>query len=185
MAYSINPYIPKARAMAMKLLLIEQQPLSIVACKSGVHRSTIWRWKQKWLRLNEHRQLDNPNRPLRPVGPSKLVSCRWSIPTMSSRPHHSPRAIKKAVVERVLALRKALKRCAEVIWHHMRWIDGIRISLSSINRILRRHHAYDGGRRNRVRPNNPRRPAVTKPGELVQTDRIHYVCPLSKKRRYV
>lgn len=185
MAYSINPYMPKARAMAMKLLLIQQQPLGVVARKSGVHRSTIWRWKQKWLRLNEYRQLDNPNRPLRPVGPSRLVSCRWSIPTMSSKPLSSPHAISKAIIERVLSLRAQLKRCAEVIWHHMRWVDGIRISLSSVNRILRRHHQYDGARKNRVRPDNPRRPVVTKPGELVQTDTIHYVCPVSRRRRYV
>lgn len=36
-----------------------------------------------------------------------------------------------------------------------------------------------------MRPDNPRRPVVTRPGELVQTDTIHYVCPLTKRRRYV
>jgi transposase InsO family protein len=29
------------------------------------------------------------------------------------------------------------------------------------------------------------RPLITAPGELVQTDTVHYVCPLTKKRRYV
>lgn len=37
----------------------------------------------------------------------------------------------------------------------------------------------------RVRPDNPRRPHVTKPGELVETDTIHYICPLTKGRRYI
>jgi putative transposase len=41
------------------------------------------------------------------------------------------------------------------------------------------------GRKKRVRRDNPVRPLVTNPGELVQTDTVHYVCPLTKRRRYV
>jgi transposase len=52
MAYSINPNLPKARAIAMKLLIAEQLPLQMVANRCGVHRATIWRWKQKWDELN-------------------------------------------------------------------------------------------------------------------------------------
>lgn len=62
MAYSTNPYLPKARATALRLLLVEQLPLSLVAARSGVHRTTLWRWKRKWGKLNEHRQLTNDNR---------------------------------------------------------------------------------------------------------------------------
>ena len=51
MTYSINPNLPKARAIAMKLLIVEKLPLLVVANRCGVHRSTIWRWKQKWLEL--------------------------------------------------------------------------------------------------------------------------------------
>lgn len=50
---------------------------------------------------------------------------------------------------------------------------------------LRRHHQYDGARKNRVRSDNPERPIPTKPGELVQMDTIHYICPVTYKRRYV
>jgi len=64
-------------------------------------------------------------------------------------------------------------------------VENIRVSLSSVHRILRRHHQYDGARKNRVRPDNPRRPHPTYPGELVQTDTIHYICPITYKRRYV
>ena len=32
---------------------------------------------------------------------------------------------------------------------------------------------------------NPRRPLPTKPGELVQTDTIHYVCPYTYTRKYI
>ena len=170
----------------MKLLLLEQLSLSVVARKCGVHRSTIWRWKQKWLQLNENVQLTNPNRPNRPVSiRNKLIRCTWRIATCSAAPHTSPHAIKASVVARVMELRTALKRCAEVIWHHITYIDGMCVSLSSVHRILRRYHAYDGARKNAVRPDNPKRPLPTHPGELVQTDTIHYICPQTHKRRYV
>lgn len=185
MAYSINPNLPKARAIAIRLLIADGLPTQTVANKCGVHRSTIWRWYRKWSKLNEHRQWDNPNRPTRPVGKSRLVSCKWSIATNSSRPHCSPHAIHSQVVNRILELRQTLKRCAEVIWYHLNQVERIRVSLSSVHRILRCYHQYDGSRKNRVRSDNPRRPVITKPGELVQTDTIHYICPITSKRRYV
>jgi len=186
MAYSINPNLPKARALAMQLLIREKLPLQVVANRCGVNRSTIWRWKQKWLKLNEHVQFTNDNRPTRRAGSVfRLTACTWRIPTVVSRPHSSPQAIGAVIVARVLELRAQLKRCAEVIWHHMVHKDSIRVSLSSVRRILKRNYCFVGARKKRVRPDNPRRPVVTKPGELVQTDTVHYVCPLTKRRRYV
>jgi transposase InsO family protein len=186
MAYSNNPNLPRARAIALKLLLLEQLPVHVVAYKCGVHRSTIWRWKQKWHQLNPYAKFTNDNRPTRPASlRSKLAGCSWRIPTLSSAPHTSPQALSSVVVARVLELRHALKRCAEVIWHHMNTVDGIAISLSSVHRILRRHHEYDEARKNRVRSDNPERPHAAKPGELVQMDTIHYVCPTTYRRRYV
>lgn len=185
MAYSINPNLPRARAIAMRMLVLESLPLQVVANRCGVHRSTIWRWKQKWSAINCNVQLDNPNRPSRPAGRSKLAHCRWLIPTTSSRPLTSPWAIAESVVERILELRQTLKRCAEVIWHHLVHQDCIVISLSSVRRILKRNYCFAGARKKRVRPDNPRRPLVTKPGELVQTDTVHYICGLTKQRRYV
>ena len=186
MAYSTNPNLPKARAIAMQLLIREQLPLQVVANRCGVHRTTIWRWKQKWLELNKNMQLTNPNRPNRSVSlRNKLLRCTWRIATVVSAPHSSPHAIKESVVAQVIELRQTLKRCAEVIWHHITYVKGIRISLSSVHRILRRHHIYDDARKNRIRPDNPKRPLPTRPGELVQTDTIHYICPLTHKRRYV
>lgn len=186
MAYSNNPNLPRARAIAMRLLIADGLPAQTVANKCGVHRSTIWRWQQKWLELNKHVQFDNPNRPSRIFSFShKLLACKWRIVTLNPTPHNFPNAIRDQVVNRVLELRQTLKRCAEVIWHHLTNTDGIAISLSSVRRILRRHHCFDGARKNRVRPDNPRRPHITKPGELVQTDTIHYICPVTYKRRYV
>jgi transposase InsO family protein len=92
--------------------------------------------------------------------------------------------VSDAVVARVLALRASLKRCAEVIWHYLVHREGVRVSLSSVRRILSRHHLVHG-RKPRVRRDNPLRPPVTAPGELVQTDTVHYICPFTRKRRYV
>ncbi len=185
MAYSTNPYLPKARALAMRLLMQEQQPLQVVANRCGVNRSTIWRWKRKWLQLNQNVELANKYRPGRQPGRSfRFTACTWRIPTLVSRPYTSPKAIEEQLVARVLELRASLKRCAEIIWHYLVHKDGERISLSSVRRILKRHYLV-AGRKKRVRPDNPKRPVVTKPGELVQTDTVHYICPLTKRRRYV
>jgi hypothetical protein len=186
MAYSTNPNLPRARALALKLLILQGLPLAVVANKCGVHRATVYRWKQKWLGINANQQLENFNRPSRSSGKSsfRLLSCSWLVPTLSSRPKYSPHAIPKPIVELVISLKQLLKRCAEVVWFHLVNDNGVNISLSSVRRILKRHH-YINGRRKRVRPSNPIRPIVTKPGELVQTDTIHYVDPLTKHRRYV
>jgi len=190
MAYSTNPNLPKARAIALQLLIREGLPLQVVANRCGVHRSTVYRWKQKWDKLNRNVQLTNDNRPDQPayrkerISSFRLAACTWRIPTLSSKPLSSPNAVPEPVVELVLALRRMLKRCAEVVWFHLIHDNGITISLSSVRRILKRHFEIHG-RKKRVRPENPRRPHVTKPGELVETDTIHYICPLTKTRRYV
>lgn len=185
MAYSNNPNLPKARATAMQLLIQEKLPSQVVANHCGVHRSTICRWKRKWDKLNQNVQLTNDNRPTRAAGLAfRLAALRWRIPTRSSRPKYSPNAVPRAIVELVISLRQILKRCAEVVWFHLVHDNGVNISLSSVRRILKRHH-YISGRKKRVRPDNPRRPHVTKPGELVETDTIHYICPITKTRRYV
>ena len=185
MAYSTNPHLPKARAAAVRLLVEAGLPASTVALRTGVHRSTIWRWKQKWAALNEHVEFHNHNRPSRPVSVArKLATCRWYIATESSKPHGHAWAIPGTVIQQVLRAREQLKRCAEVVWHYVTYTLGLTISLSSVRRILRRHHCFDGARKPRVRRDNPRRPLVMAPGELVQTDTIHHVDPWTGRRLY-
>src|SRR5688500_6647841 len=105
MAYSTNPYLPKARAFALQLLIREQLPLQAVANRCGVHRSTVWRWKRKWDELNANVQLINNNRPTRSAGNAfRQAALTWLIPTTSSRPHTSSRAIDEQLVARVLDL---------------------------------------------------------------------------------
>lgn len=185
MAYSTNPNLPKARAIAMKLLIADNLPLLVVANRCGVHRSTIWRWKRKWDEINKYVQFINPNRPTRPVSlNNKLLACVWKIPTNTSKPHHHPWSVPDEIVTQVLAVREKLKRCAEVVWHYLTITLGVTVSLSSVRRILRRNHCLDGVRKKRVRPDNPRRPHATKLGELIQIDTIHHVDPDSGKRLY-
>lgn len=186
MAYSNNPNLPKARATAMRYLVENKLPLLVVANRCGVHRSTIWRWKRKWDEINTNVQLTNDNRPGRTSGTKfRQAALKWIIPTLKSAALTNPHALSQDIVHRVLELRQILNRCAEVIWHHLTRIDGIAISLSTVHRVLRRYHQYYGARKNRVKPDNPRRPHPTYPGELVQTDTIHYICPITYKRRYV
>ena len=52
MAYSTNPNLPKARAIALKLLIQDELPLVVVARKCGVHRSTLYRWRNKFQKKN-------------------------------------------------------------------------------------------------------------------------------------
>lgn len=187
MAYSINPNLPKARAIAMQLLVRDCVPLHVVANKCGVHRSTIYRWKRKWDKLNAHVQLTNDNRPGRkqPARSSsfRLAACTWRIPTESAIPHTSPSAVSQELVALVLSVRAQLKRCAEVVWHHLVTVLSVSVSLSSVRRILRRS-GMARGRKNRVRRDNPKRPHPTRPGELVQTDTIHHVDPKTGRRLY-
>jgi transposase InsO family protein len=189
MAYSTNPNLPKARATALQLLVRDQLPQYVVANRCGVSRTTIWRWKRKWDKLNEHVQLTNDNRPNQtqarqtPVSVFRLAAVTWRIPTATSRPHTSPTAVSPELVALVLSVRKQLKRCAEVVWHHLVTVLSVVVSLSSVRRILWRS-GVARGRKNRVRRDNPRRPHVTKPGELVQTDTIHHVDPKSGRRLY-
>lgn len=187
MAYSTNPNLPKARVIAMQLLVRDSVPLQIVANRCGVHRSTIYRWKQKWNVLNQNVQLTNDNRPGRaqttPSSLFRLTAVTWRIPTTISRPHTSPTAVSQELVQLVLTVRAQLKRCAEVVWHYLVTVLSVSVSLSSVRRILWRS-GVARGRKNRVRRDNPKRPQVTRPGELVQTDTIHHVDPRSGKRLY-
>ncbi|MGB4967787.1 MAG: DDE-type integrase/transposase/recombinase [Candidatus Saccharimonadales bacterium] len=169
----------------MQLLVRDQLPLQTVANRCGVHRCTIYRWKRRWDVLNHHVQMDNPNRPTRVYSRmNHLLRCTWDIPTLVSVPRTSPHAIAEHIVRRVLEIRAKLKRCAEVIWCYATTKDGLSVSLSSVRRILKRNHCFDGSRKKRVRPDNPERPWVKAPGDLVQTDTVHHVNPKTGKKLY-
>lgn len=186
MPYCNIKTMPSTRGKAMRMLILDQKPISVVANKYGVNRSTIWRWKKKWEKQNsEVIQLTNDNRPTRPVGAVfRWHDAIWEIPTLSSRPLHS-RCLSEDIVQLVLDVRKQLRRCAEVVWHYVNHTLGIKVSLSSVRRILERNGKLHKKRRKRSKYKGLPRPRILKPGDLVEIDTIHLYNPLSGTKRYI
>ena len=60
--------------------------------------------------------------------------------------------------------------------------EGINVSLSSIKRVIKRIELWLRKRRYRW---NEKRPLPTAPGELIQTDTVHYVNPLDHSKMYI
>jgi len=185
MSYSNNPLLPKARADAVRLLVEQRLPAAVVARKSGIHRSTLWRWKQRWLQVNEHVQLENHNRPTRAPGSVfRLSACRWTVPTLSSRPHTHPHAVSKQVVARIVHYRHKYGRCAVVVHAYCKR-EGTVVSLSTVRRVLDRIGLI--AKRKWKRGYRPpiARPAANQPGDLVQTDTVHLYDHATKQRTYL
>lgn len=186
MSYCTGKNIEIARGKAVKMLVVEKKPVGAVADRFGVHRSTIWRWYQKWKKINNHIQFINPvRRQYLGVSPYKYGICKWRIKSESSSPKH-PHMLGEDLVQLVLDVRDQIKRCAEVVWHHINKVLCINISLSSVRRILKRHHRmvrlkYHRNQRYKSIP----RPRILSPGDLVEIDTIHLFNPISKQKRYV
>jgi transposase InsO family protein len=187
MCYSTNPSLEKARGKAMKLLFLENIPVQNIADRYGVNRSTIWRWKKKWLEVNPNIELRNYSKQRdNPTSLFRYSSCRWSIPTISSAPHNHPNQLPDYLVTIILDARERLQRCAEAVWFYLRENLGIEISLSSVRRILKRHGCLDSRKKKRnYQYKGLPRPRVLTPGDLVETDTIHLFNPISKKKCYL
>ncbi len=151
MAYVTNPWIPKVRRQAVNDVLLGRLTQAQAARKYGVHRATIGKWIQ---RVSSDR--------------------KTYIDTVSSKPHTHPQQLSHEVVERIIQLRKETKRCAPVV-HALLQKDGIVVSLSSVERILRKHNLTR--KKHQLKPPYAKleRPAVTAPGDLVELDTIHFV----------
>lgn len=175
MSYSNNPLLPKARAAAVRLLVEQGISISVAARKSGIHRTTLWRWYKQWLQLNENIQFENNNRPSRrPAGTFstfKLTSCRWLLPTRSSRPH-APRGIPNPVIERIQYYRQKYGRCAAIV-HAYCHREGTMVSLSTVRRVLYRLGLVVQKKWQRKWRPPVRRPQAVRPGDLVQTGTVH------------
>lgn len=186
MSYCKGNSIEIARGKALKLLIIDKKPISIVADRFGVHRSTVWRWHKKWRQQNQYAQLTNNNRPNVELGKVfRWQNIKWNIPTLSSAPIH-PKRLDNDIVQIVLAVKKQLNRCAEVIWHYVNTVLSIKISLSSVRRILKSHHQVNKTKWHKNRHyKGIKRPLVLSPGDLVEVDTIHLFNPISKQKRYI
>ena len=186
MPYCTGKNIELASGKAIKMLVIEKKPVGAVADRFGVHRSTIWRWYKKWKKINNHIQLNNPvRRQYLGISPYKYEICKWRIGSESSSPKH-PHTLAEDLVQLVLDVRDQIKRCAEVVWHHINKILCISISLSSVRRILKHHHRIEKPKYHyNRRYKGLLRPKILNPGDLVEIDTIHLFNPVSKQKRYI
>ena len=150
MPYTINPYLPKLRANAVKMVRSDGLSVRQVARYIGVNASTVSRW----------------------CGKVPLGGCH-AIPTRSSRPKHHPQELNKNIVKRIVELRKETNgRCAEIV-HQYLLKENIRASLSSVKRTLDRN-CLTKKRSPWKRYHKPiTRPEVAQAGDLVQLDTIH------------
>lgn len=189
MSYSSNPLLPKARADAVRLVVEDHLPMTTAARKSGIHRTTLWRWHKQWQALNEHVQLTNDNRPNRNAGTAtvsqwRLAACTWRIPTHSSRPHGCRHAVSDAVVDRIRYYRRRYGRCA-VIVHAYCMREGTQVSLATVRRVLTRLGLVRRRKWRRGYRPPVKRPCANKPGDLVQTDTVHLYDHTTKQRTYL
>jgi transposase InsO family protein len=75
------------------------------------------------------------------------------------------------MVSRILAVRNERNQCAEIV-HHRLGTEGVRVSLSSVKRVLKRHGMTRFSKWKKWHQYPPR-PLPEKPGILVQIDTIH------------
>lgn len=119
----------------------------------GFHHTAVMKWVKKSRRCGYH-----------------------PIPTQSSRPKTSPRALPRTVVSEIIKERVGRRRCAEHV--HVALVKrGVEVSLSSVKRTLDR--CYLTKKRSPwKRPHDyTERPKALYSGALLQIDTIHIIAP--------
>lgn len=153
MAYTKNPHLPKVRMEAVRLVKYRKWTIRKVARYVGVAASTVSRWcKSPW-------------------------GTGWMpIPTRSSKPKRSPKALPAETVEAIIKERVGRRRCAEHV-HHALKKKGVEVSLSSVKRTLDRCHLRKS-RSPWKRPHDfTERPEASFCGALLELDTIHIIAP--------
>ena len=153
MSYNSSPYAPKARRQAIDLVLKWGLTKAETARRVGVNRSTIGRWLKK----------------------AELLELAWNanVPTLPPIAKHHPRALQQDVVDAIIAERRSSGRCGRII--QLELADrGIKISLSSVNRTLRRHCLIRDRTKWKIPRKRIKRPLADAPGSLMQIDTIHF-----------
>ncbi len=159
MAYTTNPRLPRVRMDAVKLVRSGWSTRK-VAQHFGYSQAAIVQWMKR----------APSNRRLR------------TIPTQSSKPHSHPKTLSEKLVDAIVAKREEHNRCAEVVHEELKK-QGIIVSLSSVQRTLKR--------KGLIRARSPwkrwhstfPRPVAEKPGDLVQIDTIH-IQPRGEQKFY-
>lgn len=153
MPYTSNPHMPHARMKARNDVVWRGLSKTQAANKYGVCRTTIWRWVKRAEKL----QLNGNS----------------MIETLPSRPKHHPNELDSEIVSSILTLRKRLGRCAPVLHAHLK-MEGIIVSLSSVERVLRRYKLTRRKKQTKDYLPIPK-PKADFPGSLLQMDTIHFV----------
>lgn len=149
--YTQNPYLPRVRRDAAFMAV--RQGVRVTARHFGVSPGTISKWIKKARVIGVH-----------------------PIPTMSSRPHRSPRALPREMVSAIIKERSGRRRCAEVV-HQALLKQGIAVSLSSVKRTLDRCGLLKK-RSPWKRPHDfTPRPLAEHLGALLQVDTVHILAP--------
>lgn len=144
--------MPKRRGDAV-VLLAKGWSTRDVARHLGYNQSTIARWGQ----IAARRGYD-------------------AIPTRSSRPKTSPRALFREIVRTIVKKRTEINRSGQVV-HQLLLRDGVKVSLSSVQRTLERSFLLKK-RSPWKRPHDAApRPEASFPGALIQVDTIHILAP--------
>lgn len=149
--YTQNPYLPRVRRDAAFMAV--RKGVRATARHFGVSPGTITKWVKKAGVIGVH-----------------------PIPTRSSRPHHSPRALQREIVSAIITERSGRKRCAEVI-HQALLKKGVVVSLSSVKRtldrcgLLKKRSPWK-----RLHDFTPR-PLAEHLGALLQADTVHIMAP--------
>jgi len=105
---------------------------------------------------------------------------RCVIPTLSSRPHHSPNRIPDDIKWAIINERIKIKRCGSVI-HRSLENKGIKVSLSTVNKTLKRSGLIKERSKWKRWHRTIDRPLPEHPGDLVQIDTIHLVPDIFKQ----
>lgn len=154
MAYSNNPYAPKARRLAVNLVARNGLSVAEAARRSGVHRTTLHRW----------------------IAKARQLELAWNahVPTLSSMPPRRSNELPDETVAAIVHERHRSGRGAYFV--HLELVDaGTPVSLSSVKRTLRRQGlTKTESKWKRHRP-HVERPLPAYPGALVQIDAIHFV----------
>lgn len=122
----------------------------------------------------------------RHLGYNQSTIARWgqiaarrgydAIPTRSSRPKTSPRALFREIVRTIVKKRTEINRSGQVV-HQLLLRDGVKVSLSSVQRTLERSFLLKK-RSPWKRPHDAApRPEASFPGALIQVDTIHILAP--------
>ena len=157
MAYTTNPNIGKIRIQAIQMLK-DGKSTREVSRYLGYSQSVIVKWNK---RKNEAWRLRE-------------------LPTRSSRPKYSPRRIDREIEARIIGIRKETRRCSEVVYEYLKQ-ENIKVSLSTVKRVLKRYGCLNERSRWKKRRIYPIRPDIAKQGDLFEFDTVHFVDKYGKR----